>query len=79
MKFAIRRASSSEGKPVPEAVPETVDLISMSGHKYGTTEIHTIEVNTLEDLIKLVDREGAIIVSRLEGRYDLHIYDDYVE
>ena len=39
-----------------------------------------MEINSLEDLIKLIQKEGEIIVHNVEdGEFDITIYDDYVE
>ena len=82
MKLQIRRASSRNDSPVPEAAKEIADLVSPSGYKFGETELYVVEVKTLEDLLSLVEREGPIIVSNsyhTAAKYGLEIYDDHVE
>lgn len=47
---------------------------------WGAYETDTIELNTLDDLLALVNKEGEIIVSKTEkGQHTLEIYDDYRE
>ena len=38
-----------------------------------------IEINTLEELIELVEKEGAIVVSKEDPQPEIEIYDDYRE
>ena len=39
-----------------------------------------MEINSLEDLIKLIQKEGEIIIHSVDSDgFDITIYDDYVE
>ena len=39
-----------------------------------------MEINSLDDLIKLIQKEGKIIIHSVDSHgFDITIYDDYVE
>lgn len=68
MKFQIRRVSLWDAKtpPVEGAQLETFDLLRVDGTKHGETEVWTVEVNSLEELLALDDRAGkhGLVVGR---------------
>lgn len=89
MKFNIMRTSSVGNKNVAEEA-HTIKVARKAhdGRKFETTEAE-IEINTLEDLLALVDKYGAIIVDTTALRqgnvigeyndYELEIYDTWRE
>ena len=85
MKFKISRSSTSNGwYGDPKYGGTYIDNSTVEHHiTTDGTEIlvHTIEINTLEELLKLVDKYGQIIVGNQSQWYDytLEIYDDYRE
>lgn len=88
MKFFIDRTSEfDEDNMIPEVNPITVKRKSgRDGSEFETKE-YEIEVNTLEELLSLVDKYGSIIVGHKLGcniippyhEYDLEIYDTWRE
>ena len=47
--------------------------------QYATLDFE-MEINSLEDLIKLIQKEGEIIIHSVDSDgFDITIYDDYVE
>jgi len=86
MKFEIRRASQSlidadTESPADGAIRETIT------HDNGNRSYYwTIEIDTLEELMDFIDREGDIVIeagwSNWITKQDLlqiNIYDDYIE
>lgn len=72
MKFEIIRASNIKGDkcPVDGAVEES-------------SETWLVELNTLEDLLQLIDRAGSDLIVSKKSSFHEHraiwIYDDYME
>lgn len=87
MKFRIGRASSNfkDELPVDGAKKESVDTeIYFFAKKYGvsTGEAYTIEINSMEDLVSFVKKEGEILLSFEEKCSigpEILIHDDFVE
>lgn len=76
MNFIIRRTSSYTKKPCREAYKDTMRT------GYGEREIYRINVNSLEQLIKLVEKYGDIIIGphyMNKNEMNIEIYDDYRE
>ncbi len=85
MRFRIERSSREtppvEGAEKVEAPNKTID------GKDNPLEIWVVEVESLDELLELVDDEGDVIVGRSVyesdtyggPEYDLEIYDDYRE
>lgn len=75
MKFKIERASNREVN-----LPNT----NVEKDEYGD-EIHTIELNTLEELLALCDETDNNVVVRYRSRWEnmmlptITIYDGYLE
>ena len=94
MKYIITRTSTwGETKPCDEAVEETVgtETFAKSGKKSKKhikrdfkEKRWTIEINSLEDLNKLEEKYGELIIKEpvwtcYEIPYEIEIYDDYRE
>lgn len=91
MKFEIKRTSCwNSKKPYEKAIPEIITkeakkLYEQSGIEITNTTqevIWTIEINSLEDLIKLSKETGKdLVVGKCWNRdgYYIEIYDDYRE
>ena len=92
MKFRIRRTSDWSSNKSPH--PKAEKLKSATSRLYFETvshtvarNIYTIEINSLDELLKLVAEEGEIIISEeniLENElapyhFEIEIYDDYRE
>lgn len=88
MKFKITRTSDSRSDK-PESieggtlVEENFTGIYANGHPYAyTLRYHTIEINTLEELIQLSDTHGELIIKNdlvNDRGPSIEIYDDYRE
>ena len=79
MKFNIERTSDAFGdtKPIPYAVCESEGYNEFNGLY---ERIYTIEINTLEELMKLIEKEGQIVISpNSKGLPTIEIYDDWRE
>ena len=71
MEFIITRTSDFwMEKPPCSKAKEKVD----DGLKF-----YAIEINSLEELLKLIDEEGMLVLNGHEGSYSVEIYDDYRE
>ena len=71
MKAKVKYASE------PSIFPENGLMSGMMRYAKPNFEM---EINSLEDLIKLIQKEGEIIIHNVEdGEFDITIYDDYVE
>lgn len=90
MKFNINRTSEfDEDNMIPEVHPVTVKRMAIHNGEEFETKEYEVEVNTLEDLLALVDKYGAIIVDTTALRqgnvvgeyndYELEIYDTWRE
>ncbi len=91
MKFEITRASCwNSQKPYEKAIPEikTIEekkLYGKSGVEITNTTqevIWTIDINSVEELIKLSEETGKALVigkSYKTNYYYVQIYDDYIE
>lgn len=85
MKFRITRTSSVADRepPVDGAEKVTIPNKTLDGRD-NPMDAWVVEVESLEDLIVLVEEHGDIIVSRSkmgydDPEYDLEIYDGYRE
>lgn len=86
MKFKIFRTSDfREGKPCEGSeyyegpVEMHIALLTNKAYQVQDTYWH-IEINTLEELLKLCrDNGGRIIVDTTDEMPDIEIYDDYRE
>lgn len=83
MEFSISKASIIEG----EQPCDNVTKVIVNKNKY-TDEEYRININTLEELLSLVDAEGDIIISKAmsweNGEHKFHrpsllIYDSHIE
>jgi hypothetical protein len=73
MKFYIERTSDYGAKPTADAV--YVETDGDFGYK-----MYTIEIRTLEELMKLIEKEGQIVISpNSKGLPTIEIYDDWRE
>ena len=85
MKFRIRRTSGwhDEEQPVSEAEWVEVPAKTYDGRD-TTCELWQIELDSLEELLELVDAEGQIVVSEMDlniddPAYEIEIYDSHRE
>lgn len=49
---------------------------------YGTVDVWTIEINTLEELMKFINKYGSVVIGdnyQNENYKEILIYDDYIE
>ena len=61
----------------PSIYPENGSMLGMM--RYAKPDFE-MEINSLDDLIKLIQKEGAIIIHSVDSDgFDITIYDDYVE
>jgi hypothetical protein len=80
MKFLIGRASNWFDNNKDKA-PPCKNAYKELG-EYPERKAWVVEISSLEDLIKLIKKEGDIIIGKsdvIEGFYVIKIYDDYVE
>ena len=79
MIFEISRASSSEGKPHPDAYKGTARWTNSYGPQ--ECEAYFIEVSSLEELLKVGGNHGVIVDDNSWDDKTPHItiYDGYVE
>ena len=80
MKFIIERVASWKNKPCKNAVLKERKKIDFAGNY----DIWEIEVNTVEELMAIIEETGEpIILSRESYNYKdmplIQIYDDYIE
>lgn len=78
MKFEIYRTSDCCREKVPCEGARLVRAGSMTN-----SAVYEIEINTLEDLLKLIDKVGEVIIRDLSlengHTHEIEIYDGYRE
>lgn len=81
MKFIVSKSSVYDNniKPCDEAKQDIVRVVkTIRGNlekKYWS-----IEINSLEDLIKFIDTHGdVVLLENSDGYYEIEIYDGYRE
>ena len=73
MKFNIVRTSNYDAKP-------TEDSVYVGTYGYFGYKMYTIEIRTLEELMKLIEKEGQIVISpNSKGLPTIKIYDVWWE
>lgn len=78
MNFIIYRTSDHVDKPCEEATMKKHQLENQDGSSEGWT----VEINSLEDLVNFVDRNGNIIIKSKDPFHpvsSIEIYDDFRE
>ena len=78
MKFYIERTSDHHNGSQP--TPNAVCTCRKYYKQYDMyQDAYTIEINTLEELMKLVEKEGRIIILPTKRMPTIEIYDDFRE
>lgn len=89
MLFKISRASSWDNEKPTEDAEYRETVMRRPHRKSYTAKYYTVEVNTLEELLKYADinRDGIIVdknndeysAEKTGCKYNILIYDDYIE
>lgn len=81
MKFTIYAASCLEHPDYPKygLKVKYLDKLAVAGFKVSNDECFSIEIESLEELVRLMDEVGELIISPCLTNPQITIYDDYIE
>ena len=79
MRFRITRASNDTKKPCKEAYKGTREIYFKD--KFIIDDCWYIDINSLEELLKLIKKYGDLIIQEDDNIKNplIMIYDDYIE
>lgn len=79
MRFRIIRASNDTKKPCKEAYKGTREIYFKDN--FITDDCWYIDINSLEELLKLIKKYGDLIIQEDDNNKNflIMIYDDYIE